>query len=314
MAKHGFSYTSLPPEASGPEVVHGSGADGMIPVPKSAAGMDSPEVYQQYDAQHHQFLGQQNAPGYNHSQEGYSSSSEYNNNNNNNNNEKWVGVGAISAAASTSGNAGKRKRWIWVLIGAILLALAVGLGLGLGVGLSQSNSDKEPENQSSSQGDSGGVSNSTSSLTASATASATSSAVTSGSTGLAEFSCNSTETTESESGTQYVQECYTQFQVGHPSYYSINDSVTMKNLGGKITVYTFQDCLDKCDEWNSGGNNPACRAVTYYANLTAPIQMWGGNCFLKNDRGNGYQTDPVDYPHTASAFQSCLNQTCWADN
>ncbi|KAF7187640.1 hypothetical protein HII31_10979 [Pseudocercospora fuligena] len=311
MAKNGHSYSGLPPEASGPEVVQGSGADGMIPVHKSAAGMDSPQVYQQYE-QHHQYLGQQKTPGYAPSQNGYASSSDYNNN------EKWAGVGSTSGAPSKSADAAKRERWIWIFIGAILLALAVGLGVGLGVGLSQSNSDKESEDQSSSQGDSQGVSNNTSSPTASTTASstesATSSAVTSGSTGLAEFSCNSTETTESESGTQYVQECYTQFQVGHPSYYSVNDNVTMQNLGGKITVYTFQDCLDKCDEWNSDGNNPACRAVTYYASLTAPIQMWGGNCFLKNDRGNGYQTDPVDYSHTASAFQSCLNQTCWADN
>lgn len=152
MAKNGHSYSDLPPEASGPEVVHGSGADGMIPVPKSAAGMDSPQVHPQY-AQQHQYFGQQNAPGYDHSQNEYAPSSDYTNS------EKWTGVGSTSAAAPKSGNAGKRKRWVWILIGAILLALAVGLGVGLGVGLSQSNSDKEAQHQSSSQGDSQGVSN-----------------------------------------------------------------------------------------------------------------------------------------------------------
>jgi hypothetical protein len=146
------------------------------------------------------------------------------------------------------------------------------------------------------------------------TATATTSAVTSGSTGIAAFSCNSTATTHSStSNTPYVQECYTQYQTNHPSFYSVDGNVTMRNLGGKITVYSFPACLDKCDAYNRERNVPACRAVTYYANLSWPIQQWGGNCFLKNDRGFGYQTDPVDYSHTASAYQECLNSTCWAD-
>ena len=227
--------------------------------------------------------------------------------------EKLAG-GASTEAIYKEPQAGKRKRLIWIIIGAILLALAIGLGVGLGVGLSQKSS-KTTENVSNggiSEGAS--ASTTTSSSIASTTATATSSAVTSGSTGLAEFSCNSTETTTSQSGTPYIQECFTQYQVGHPSYYADTDNVTMSNLGGKITVYTFQDCLDKCDERNAAGTTPPCRAVTYYANLTAPIQAWGGNCFLKNDRGNGYQTDKVDYSHTASAYQSCLNATCSAAN
>lgn len=84
----------------------------------------------------------------------------------------------------------------------------------------------------------------------------------------------------------------------------------MQNLAHTIS-YTFQACLDDCDSWNAANNNPACRAVTYYANLTAPVEMWGGNCFLKNDRGQGYRSDPVDYGHTVSAYMECLNVTCF---
>lgn len=154
----------------------------------------------------------------------------------------------------------------------------------------------------------------TTSTPTTATATPSYSAVTSGTTGIAEFSCNSTKTTESSDGTPYVQECYTQYQTNHASYYSEDGNVTITNLGGKITVYTFQDCLDKCDERNAAGEDPPCRAVTYYANISAPIKMWGGTCFLKNDRGYGFQTDPVDYSLTASAYQSCLNSTCYGSN
>lgn len=137
--------------------------------------------------------------------------------------------------------------------------------------------------------------------------STTSAAVTAGTTGLAQFSCNNTASTESTAGTSYNQDCNVQYQVNHPSYYDQN--INMKNLEHR-TVYTFQSCLDECDRWNSASNTPACRAVTYYANITTPIKLWGGNCFLKNDRGVGYRTDPVDYDHTASAWMGCLNVTC----
>lgn len=157
-------------------------------------------------------------------------------------------------------------------------------------------------------------SSSTPSSTPTPTASATTSAVTSGSTGVAQFSCTGGETTESSDGTEYVQECYTMYPAAGLSYYGDTDNVTMRNLGGKNTVYSLEACLDTCDSYNANGNLPACRAVSYYANLTAPINLWGGNCFLKNDRGVGSNSAAVDWHNTASAYRSCLNVTCSGAN
>lgn len=102
------------------------------------------------------------------------------------------------------------------------------------------------------------------------------------------------------------------FSVGGQDMYDHN--VTMQNLGGKITVYSFQSCLDKCDEWNQAGEEPPCRAVSYYANMTKPIDDWGGNCFIKNSRGGQANPSGYDWSHSASAYQACLNETCFAKN
>lgn len=295
-----------------PEVVEGSGADGLIPTYDVTAKM--PQRMHQYPA-----YGQQGPPSF---QEDRQYTSAYGKHD-----EKLVGVGLTESSAHSQSSNSKRKRVIWIIIAAILLALAIGLGVGLGVGLSQKSSTTTSNASNNSEEATSDTNNNTSTSptttsTTTTTTTPTSSAVTSGSTGLAQFSCNSTETTLSPGhGVPYTQECYTQYQTNHPSYYSTpSHNITMTNLGGKITVYTFQDCLDKCDEWNlsagggdgGGGGQPACRAVTYYANLTVPIQRYGGNCFLKNDRGFGYQNDVVDYAHMASAYQGCLNRTCFA--
>ncbi|CAK1359037.1 hypothetical protein CB0940_05305 [Cercospora beticola] len=281
-----------------PEVVPGSGADGLIPAPDRA--VEAPQSLHENTSPAYSY-----PPGHKDDQ---AYSSAYGTQD-----EKLANVTAAESGLAQA-RPNKRKRLIWIVIGAILLALAIGLGVGLGVGLSQNSND---EDQNAETGDSQEATQTdlpTTTITpTSATSTPTSSAVTSGSTGLAQFSCNSTETTTSESGTPYIQECYTQYQVNRPSFYNPSNT-TLSNLGGKLTVYTFQDCLDKCDERNEAGTNPPCRAVTYYANLTKPIQLWGGNCFLKNDRGNGFQTDPVDWGHTASAYMSCLNETCWGEN
>ncbi|KAF2172122.1 hypothetical protein M409DRAFT_17362 [Zasmidium cellare ATCC 36951] len=201
------------------------------------------------------------------------------------------------AAASKPGSR-KRRRLILIIAGLVLLLLAIGLGVGLGVGLSQNSKDTNEQQQSTAP-------NSTATQTPTST---TSSPVTAGTTGLAQYFCTDSQNTTSPSGTTYTQTCGEQFQVGHPSYY--NQNITMENLD-HTTVYTFSACLESCDGWNAANNHPACRAVTYYANLTAPVKMWGGNCFLKNDRGQGYRSDPVDYEHTVSAWQGCLNVTCF---
>lgn len=287
-----------------PEVVEGSGADGLIPTYDVTAKM--PQRMHQYPA-----YGQQGPPSF---QEDRQYTSAYGKHD-----EKLAGVGLTESSAHSQSSSSKRKRVIWIIIAAILLALAIGLGVGLGVGLSQKSStttSNASNNSEEATSDSNNNTSTSPTTTSTTTTTPTSSAVTSGSTGLAQFSCNSTETTLSPGhSVPYIQECYTQYQTNHPSYYSTpSHNITMTNLGGKITVYTFQDCLDKCDEWNfsAGGGQPACRAVTYYANLTVPIQRYGGNCFLKNDRGFGYQNDVVDYAHMASAYQGCLNRTCFA--
>jgi hypothetical protein len=280
-----------------PEVVEGNGADGLIPTHDATTEpLKSVNQYPSYN--------QQNPSS---SRDGHSNSLTYGEHD-----EKLAGLEAPGGAHADP-SIGRRKRWIWITVG--LLALAIALGVGLGVGLSRkSRTSNTTENTSEGSISEGTRTTSSTTTTTTSTATPAASAVTSGSTGLAEFSCNSTETTSSSDGTPYIQECFTQYQVGHPSYYSATNNVTMSNLGGKITVYTFQACLDECDERNAAGTEPPCRAVTYYANLTVPVNAWGGNCFLKNDRGNGYQTDPVDYSHTASAYQSCLNSTCSAAN
>ncbi|KAM3422386.1 hypothetical protein BST61_g2740 [Cercospora zeina] len=278
-----------------PEVVQGNGADGLIAMHDRA--VEAPQSLHE-----HASPGQSTLPAYQHDHaysSGYGSQDE-----------KLASVTAAEAALVHHGP-NKRKGIIWIVIGAILLALAIGLGVGLGVGLSQNNSNDEDKNAETGDSQEASQNNT---ATPSSTPTPTTSAVTSGSTGLAQFSCHSTETTTSTSGTPFIQECYTQYQVGKKSFYSVEGNTTMSNLGGKITVYTFRACLDKCDERNAAATEPPCRAVTYYANLTAPVDMWGGNCFLKNDRGYGFQTDPVDWSHTASAYMDCLNRTCWGAN
>ncbi|CZT15640.1 uncharacterized protein RCC_12035 [Ramularia collo-cygni] len=204
----------------------------------------------------------------------------------------------------------RRKRNLWLMFAAVVVAIGVGVGVGVGMGSQEAEDKRNGQSEESAAS----ATNATSSTSPTATATATTSAVTSGSTGVAQFSCSGGETTTSSSGTPYIQECYTMYPAAADSYYSDTNNVTMKNLGGKNTVYSVEACLDACDEYNSEGNVPACRAISYYANLTAPIDLFGGNCFLKNDRGVGRNVDAVDWHHTLSAWQSCLNETCSGEN
>ena len=66
-----------------------------------------------------------------------------------------------------------------------------------------------------------------------------------------------------------------------------------------VITYTFEACMDRCDRWNSKGETPACRAVTYDQNLTSSVSHNGGNCVLKSTSG---ATDPA-YDYIASAVQ-----------
>jgi hypothetical protein len=79
-----------------------------------------------------------------------------------------------------------------------------------------------------------------------------------------------------------------------------------------ITKYSFEDCINECDKYNSNRNatDQACYAVSYYANLDWVFKRWAGNCFLKNGRGYGTSIGDgmEDWEHTASAYKNCLNR------
>lgn len=52
------------------------------------------------------------------------------------------------------------------------------------------------------------------------------------------------------------------------------------------TVYSFEDCMKACIQYNNQNSGQTqCQAITYQANLTAAVAGQGGNCFLKNTQG-----------------------------
>lgn len=300
-----YAYSS---ENNAPEVVHHSD---LIHVPND---MESPEALQPAYS-HLPYHSKSSSDG----GAGYSSEKE--------SSPLHTAVPGGELPFSRASSPAQRRRLIWIVIAAVFVALAVGLGVGLGIGLQHEDASDNARASTtltpyvpailtprSVMLTSSNRTSTTSTFTTTATASATTSAVTSGSTGLAEFSCTGGATTESSDGTKFIQECYTMYPGAGPSYYYDTDNVTVRNLGGKNTVYSLEACLDTCDNYNSDGNTPACMAVSYYANLSAPIDLFGGNCFLKNDRGIGRNTDAVDWHHTLSAYRSCLNVTCSGAN
>ena len=145
-----------------------------------------------------------------------------------------------------------------------------------------------------------------------------SAAVTSGTTGIARFNCDDTQFAISTDGNAYVQDCGVYYQTNQ-NMVAPDSTAWVRNLpigaNGKsmdpVTKYSFRDCIDHCDEYNSkrGTKDSACYAVSYYANLTWAFSRWPGNCFLKNGRGNGTSTGDgtEDWEHTASAYKNCLN-------
>ncbi|SMY24145.1 unnamed protein product [Zymoseptoria tritici ST99CH_1A5] len=206
----------------------------------------------------------------------------------------------------------KSRKWIWIGIGALLVALAVGLGAGLGLTLGKSSDKDNSGSENSSAGNDTSVGNNTSvgddtsPTNTSSSPTSDTRPVTSGTTGLAEFSCADSTAIRSSNSTIYIADCYIQYAVGRKSYYDPN--VTVFNLPGSHTVYSLEECLDRCDQFQANGQ-PPCRAVTYYANLDFPVHAWGGNCFLKNDRADGGGRDKeVDWDHTMSAYRRCLDR------
>ena len=134
--------------------------------------------------------------------------------------------------------------------------------------------------------------------------------MTSGTTGIAAFSCNSTANSQytsnvTSSPVSFAEVCYTDFLTGKPTWNATSGIDIVSGVASPATVYTFEACMDECAEFNSKltGKATPCLAVTYKANLTENVQDFGGNCFLKNARGAGYNGDTdVDYSLVASAY------------
>lgn len=55
------------------------------------------------------------------------------------------------------------------------------------------------------------------------------------------------------------------------------------------TVYTFEDCMQECLDYNDSKPKTRCTAVTYNSNLTSIVGGQGGNCFLKDRKGVNMQ-------------------------
>jgi hypothetical protein len=157
------------------------------------------------------------------------------------------------------------------------------------------------------------------SATATPTSSSTISApVTSRTTGIAGFTCDNQTLTDSSAGIAYTQDCGVYYPTNRymvapdPKAWVKNLPLDANNKSiDPVARYTFKGCIDRCDEYNSGGGSPACYGVSYYANLTyvSSVRHWKGNCFMKNGRGEGISegTGDEDWEHTASAYKSCLS-------
>lgn len=129
--------------------------------------------------------------------------------------------------------------------------------------------------------------------TTTTSSSTTSSApVTKGTVGIAANSCDTTtpKTWIADDGsTSFIEYCYTDWPNGEAG---AGGDGTVSDILYTI-VYTFEDCMNECVSYNSeledGGTK--CEAVTYNSNLTSIVAIGkqGGNCFLKNRKGEDKQ-------------------------
>jgi hypothetical protein len=187
---------------------------------------------------------------------------------------------------------GLSRTLFWVLAGLVVLViLGVALGAGLGVGLSNTNRNTQTSaslSQTTTTPPPTGTP--TSSPTTSSTTTSTSSApVTSGTIGLAANSCNFTQpkTYYTSDGTPFTEYCFTDWPQGRASADNTGKVVDLMYT----TVYTFEDCIQRCLDYNGSKPKTQCMAVTYNSNLTSIIAVGrqGGNCFLKNKRAVNLQ-------------------------
>ncbi|KJY02276.1 hypothetical protein TI39_contig70g00009 [Zymoseptoria brevis] len=180
--------------------------------------------------------------------------------------------GPRSVVDQVSNGSSKRKsrKWLWVALAAVLVVLGVGLGAGLGVGLQKSHKSSVPTTTSTPY-----------------------------------YGYYNQLSRHSIRNLRHHR-CRSIYLAGSASVPRPN--VTIVNLGEREITYNIEDCLDKCDKFDDPGE-PPCLAVTYYANLTVPIEKFGRNRFLKNDR-SGYServVEEVDLLHSMSAYRRCLH-------
>lgn len=101
-----------------------------------------------------------------------------------------------------------------------------------------------------------------------------SAAVAPATSGIAEYSCsNGTYLFSAQpAGIPYIQHCNTMYSYNSPSIFSVPDGL-IEGLDRSLK-YSFQDCVDSCDEWNN--DNPdadaPCLSVSYYADLTTVFE------------------------------------------
>jgi len=140
-----------------------------------------------------------------------------------------------------------------------------------------------------------------------------SAAVAPATSGVADFSCSNGTTLFSAQpqGLAYIQHCNTMYAFWNEDVFAGGKVIPLRSS----TKYSFEDCINDCDDWNE--QNPEaeqpCRSVSYYANLTmvfAEHKDWKGNCLLKSGVSgvttNNTMDDTIDWAHTASAYQACL--------
>lgn len=200
---------------------------------------------------------------------------------------------------------GLPKPWFWALVGITVIIIAAALGIGLDLGLSQSKSDSSNSDSGNiAETSSGGSTPSATSTksepsteselstsTESESPSSTSSApVTSGTSGVAANSCtfDNPKTYNAKNGKQFRQYCFKDWPTGTVA---ADGDGRVQDIAF-ITVYTFEDCMESCIDYNGEleESDTKCAGVTYNANLTSSFDGGqDGNCFLKDKIGDSIE-------------------------
>ena len=190
-----------------------------------------------------------------------------------------------SSSSNGSPKRGKMRIGIGVAVGILILTGCLGIGFGVGLRSKPAPSDQHDENKAVGPPP-----------------------ITNGSSGIAAYSCNTTEPSDiytAPDGTQLREECHVVYREGTLSYN--NNTSTIEDIS-RHTAYTFEECMDYCASRNddlkiSNSSEAKCGAVSYNANLTFAIDKWGANCFIKTGRGAPYSDTPGEnYGLVASAY------------